>query len=104
MAAPAAPTKLDFAGGISDDDFWLRQFGNDLQIDLAGTDSGVTMSAWFASPNQLQEITAGGLKLDTQVCQLERAMTVYSAGNIRSCFAAASAGVPHVAKARSRAA
>jgi hypothetical protein len=31
--------------------------------------------------NQLQEITAGGLKLDSQVAQLVQAMATYSAAN-----------------------
>ncbi|WP_051380413.1 hypothetical protein [Bradyrhizobium sp. WSM1743] len=40
------------------------------------------MNNWFAgSANQLQEIVAGGLKLDSQVSQLVQAMATYSAGH-----------------------
>jgi hypothetical protein len=61
---------------------WLAQSGNDLQIDLMGTASAVTIAGWFAGTgNQLQEITAGGLKLDGQVAQLVQAMGTYSAAN-----------------------
>jgi hypothetical protein len=47
-----------------------------------GTNSAVTLAGWFASTaNQLSEITAGGLKLDSQVAQLVQAMATYSADN-----------------------
>jgi hypothetical protein len=42
----------------------------------------VDVSGWFAnSNNQLQEISAGGLKIDSQVSQLVQAMATYSANN-----------------------
>jgi hypothetical protein len=38
--------------------------------------------SWFSSSsNQLEEITAGGMKLDSQVSQLVQAMATYSASN-----------------------
>jgi hypothetical protein len=53
-----------------------------LQIDLMGTKSAITISNWFSGAgNQLQEITAGGLKLDSQVSQLVQAMATYAANN-----------------------
>jgi hypothetical protein len=78
----SSTNELDFGNGITDNELWFRQLGNDLQIDLLGTSSEVTVRGWFASTNnQLQEITAGGLKLDTQVSQLVQAMAIYSAAN-----------------------
>jgi len=78
----SASNELDFAPGISDQQLWLLRSGNSLQIDLLGTASEVTISNWYAATgNQLQEITAGGLKLDSQVAQLVQAMAVYSSGN-----------------------
>ena len=39
-------------------------------------------SGWFSSSaNQLQEITAGGLRIDSQVQQLVQAMATYAANN-----------------------
>jgi hypothetical protein len=49
--------------------------GNNLKIELMGTNTSVSVSG----SNQLQEITAGGLKLDSQMSQLVQAMATYSA-------------------------
>jgi len=47
---------------------------------VTGSTSHVTVANWFAGPqSQLQEITAGGLKLDSQIAQLVQAMATYSA-------------------------
>ncbi|KJC40735.1 hypothetical protein UP09_21665 [Bradyrhizobium sp. LTSP885] len=74
--------ELDFTGGIADQNLWFEQSGNDLKIDLLGTNTQVDVSGWFASGNnQLQEISAGGLKIDSQVSQLVQAMATYSANN-----------------------
>jgi hypothetical protein len=73
---------LDFTGGITDQNLWFLQSGNNLQIDILGTNTSVTATNWFSSSsNQLQEITAGGLKIDSQVSQLVQAMATYSADN-----------------------
>jgi Haemolysin-type calcium binding protein related domain len=74
--------ELDFGSGINDEDLWFAQSGNDLQIDLLGTSDSVTVKNWYSSSsNQLQEITAGGLKLDSQVSQLVSAMATFEASN-----------------------
>jgi Ca2+-binding RTX toxin-like protein len=81
-AAFPASNELDFGTGISDQNLWFVQSGNDLQIDLLGTQSQVTVSNWFGSAgSQLSEITAGGLKIDSQVAQLVQAMATFSADN-----------------------
>jgi hypothetical protein len=78
----ASSNELDFGSGITDGQLWFQQSGNDLQIDVLGTTSEVTVSGWFSSiGNQLQEITAGGLKLDSQVSQLVQAMATYAAND-----------------------
>jgi hypothetical protein len=80
--ATAATNELDLGAGIADNQLWLLRSGNDLQIDLMGTSSHVTVRGWFASTgSQLQEITAGGLKLDSHVAQLVQAMATYSGNN-----------------------
>ncbi len=62
---------LDFTGGITDQNLWFLQSGNDRKIDVQGTNTGVTATGWFSSSaNQLQQIMAGGLKIDSQVSQL----------------------------------
>jgi hypothetical protein len=62
---------LDFTGGITDQNLWFLQSGNDRKIDVLGTNTGVTATGWFSSSAiQLQEIMAGGLKIDSQVSQL----------------------------------
>jgi hypothetical protein len=74
--------ELDFTGGITDNQLWFLQSGNDLRIDLVGTQTEVSIKNWFSGGgNQLQEITAGGLKIDNQISQLVQAMATYSANN-----------------------
>jgi hypothetical protein len=80
--ASGTMNELDFTGGISDQNLWFIQSGNNLKIDLLGTSTSVTVNGWFSSSsNQLQEITAGGLKIDSQISQLVQAMATYSANN-----------------------
>jgi Ca2+-binding RTX toxin-like protein len=81
-AASGSTNELDFANGISDQNLWFAQSGNDLEIDLLGTNTKVDVNGWFSGgSNQLQEITAGGLKIDGQISQLVQAMATYSASN-----------------------
>jgi hypothetical protein len=74
--------QLNFGSGVTDEQLWLVQSGNNLQIDLMGTKTHVTVSGWFSSAgNDLSEINAGGLEIDSQVSQLVQAMATYSADN-----------------------
>lgn len=67
--------ELNFTGSIADDQLWFLQSGNDLRIDLLGTQTEVSIKNWFSGGgDQLQEITAGGLKIDSQISQLVQAM------------------------------
>jgi Ca2+-binding RTX toxin-like protein len=80
--ATSPSNQLNFGSGITDENLWFVQSGNNLQIDLMGTNDHVTVSGWFASAGKdLQEITAGGLEIDSQVSQLVQAMATYSADN-----------------------
>jgi hypothetical protein len=73
---------LDFTGNIADENLWFAQSGNDLKIEVMGSTTSVTVNGWFSSSsNQLQEITAGGLKIDNQLSQLVQAMATYSGNN-----------------------
>jgi Ca2+-binding RTX toxin-like protein len=77
--------EIDFGGGITDQNLWFLQSGNDLQIDLVGTNQHVTVAGWFGANAraQTQSIvdTADGVKVDTQVSQLVSAMATYSAAH-----------------------
>ncbi|MGT2440862.1 beta strand repeat-containing protein [Bradyrhizobium betae] len=81
-SASGATNEIDFLSGITDQNLWFEQSGNDLKIELLGTSTGTTISNWFSgSAGALQEITAGGLKIDSQISQLVQAMATYSAGH-----------------------
>jgi Ca2+-binding RTX toxin-like protein len=76
--------EIDFASGIDHAQLWLQRSGNNLLIDLLGTNNAITVDDWYAgnARNQVQSINAGdGSKLDSQVAQLVSAMATYSAGN-----------------------
>jgi Ca2+-binding RTX toxin-like protein len=74
--------ELDFGAGVTDQQLWFLQSGNDLKIDLLGTNEQVNVAGWFnGGSNQLQEITAGGLKIDSEISQLVQAMATYGANN-----------------------
>ncbi|WP_316172819.1 MULTISPECIES: calcium-binding protein [unclassified Bradyrhizobium] len=81
-SSSTASGQLAFGTGVTDNDLWFLQSGNDLQIDLLGTTQNVTIKNWFSAPsNQLQEITARGLKIDSQISQLVQAMASYSSSH-----------------------
>jgi hypothetical protein len=76
--------EIDFGAGISSGNLWFEQKGNDLQIDLMGTQNHITLSGWYAgnARAQVQNITtADGFRLDTQVQQLVSVMATYAASN-----------------------
>jgi hypothetical protein len=74
--------EVDFLGGITDQNLWFMQSGNDLKIDLLGTTTSATVDGWFSGQSsEMQEITAGGLKIDSQISQLVQAMATYAANN-----------------------
>jgi Ca2+-binding RTX toxin-like protein len=80
----ASPSgELDFAAGIGADQLWFQRNGNDLTVDVMGTQDKITISNWFSAPSaQLQDFkTADGSRLDntnTNISQLVQAMASYS--------------------------
>ena len=83
VASSSPSNELDFGSGIANNQLWLTQSGNDLNIDVMGSSSQVTVAGWYTSSNnQLQQVTAGGLTLpNNQVAQLVQAMATYSSSN-----------------------
>jgi len=74
--------ELDFLPGISSNQLWFKQAGNDLLVQVMGGQDQVTVSNWFANGSaRLQEIKAGGLEVDSGLSQLVQAMATYSANN-----------------------
>lgn len=80
--ATTANGKLTFGSGVTDENLWFQQSGNNLLIDLLDTTDQITVDNWFGSNAgaQLSEIDAGSLKLTTasQVQALVSAMAYYS--------------------------
>jgi hypothetical protein len=80
----AAQGQLDFSSGITKENLWFVQSGNNLNIDIMGTQNQFTIANWFGTnpAASLAEIVDGsGLKLDSAVSQLVQAMATYSANN-----------------------
>jgi hypothetical protein len=76
---PAPVNELDFGTGIADNQLWFAQSGNDLIIDVLGSNTHVDVTDWFSfTGSQLAKITAGGLAVDSQISQLVQAMATYS--------------------------
>jgi hypothetical protein len=79
-----ASGEVDFGAGISTDQLWFQQRGNDLQIDLLGTHDTVTLAGWYGGDAraQVQSFdTADGARLDSQLAQLVSAMATYSSNS-----------------------
>jgi hypothetical protein len=83
----ASPSgELDFGANIGTGQLWFQQNGNDLTVDIMGTQDKITVSNWFSAPSaQLQEIkTADGSRLDntnSNISQLVQAMASYSSNH-----------------------
>ncbi len=75
--------ELDFCSGLTDNRLWFLQTGNNLQIDIMGTNNSVTIDNWFSNSSaQLQEIKdSTGVMIDAQVSSLVSAMAYFSAHN-----------------------
>src|SRR4029077_21226724 len=46
--------ELDFAAGVANTQLWFERSGNDLQIDLMGTNDHVAIAGWFAGNARAQ--------------------------------------------------
>ena len=79
----AAHGEVDFLGATNEQ-LWFKKSGNNLLIDLLGTNDSVTITNWYngTAGNQVQTFdSSNGLKLDGQVAQLVSAMATYAANN-----------------------
>ncbi len=79
---------LAFESDVSYDDLWFSRSGDNLRINVAGTDDQVTIAGWYNSDSQkLDQFESDSLVLiDQQVEQLVSAMASYDvpsgAGNV----------------------
>ena len=80
----AANGTIGFGSGITDENLWFKQSGNNLLIELLGTTDTITVDNWFGSNAgaQVSEIDADGLKLTTAVASLVSAMATYQSANL----------------------
>jgi hypothetical protein len=67
--------------GADDQNLWFLQNGNNLQIDLLGTNDSVTVNNWSGTAGNQVESAGDGMKIDSQLQQLVSAMATYSANN-----------------------
>jgi hypothetical protein len=80
----AASGELDFQGSVPNTDLWFEQSGNNLLVDVLGTNQQVTIGNWFSNTsNELQDIVAtNGQKIDSSgVSLLVQAMATYEQNN-----------------------
>ena len=69
-----------FEGDIAHDQLWFSQVGQNLQIDLIGSQDRVTVNGWFnGTANHVEVIEAGGHALShTNVSALVQAMAAFA--------------------------
>ncbi len=82
-ASANATGQVDFLSGVVKQDLWFAKSGNDLVIDILGSNDQLTVSGWYASgAAKVSEIVdAGGFKLDSALANLVQAMSTFSAAN-----------------------
>ena len=73
--------RLDILAGVTEDQVWLRQIGNDLELSVIGTTDRLTINGWYSSPsNQIESfrLADGQALLASQVQQLVNAMAAFA--------------------------
>lgn len=70
---------LAFGGGIDADALWFSRSGNDLVIDVLGSEDRVTVRSWYANATyQVESITAGGMEfVNGQLNQMLQAVAAF---------------------------
>ncbi|MBF0147128.1 MAG: hypothetical protein HQL84_14280 [Magnetococcales bacterium] len=66
---------------VASDQLWLRQSGNDLLMEIIGTQDKMTIQGWYtATANHVDtiETASGSFLLESQVQQLVNAMAAYA--------------------------
>jgi len=77
---------FQFLASLTRDDLWLAQEGDDLRIDVLGTNDRVTMKDWYASGSspdtRMDRIEAGGeVLVEANLQSLVNAMATWSSNN-----------------------
>jgi plastocyanin len=76
--------ELDFGPGITEQDLWFSQSGENLEINVLGSQSQIVIDNWFGGNNgaQLAEIKAyDGVEIDAGLNQLVAAMAAFQSDN-----------------------
>jgi Ca2+-binding RTX toxin-like protein len=84
LASNTGPSgTLQLASDLAPESVWFKQSGQDLVIEVMGSDDDVTVAGWFAnSSSALSQITtSNGWVIDGQVSQLVQAMASYSSAH-----------------------
>jgi len=79
-----AAGELDFGAGLTAQNLWFMQSGQDLVVDILGTNDQVTVKGWFGANTsaKLAEIkTSNGMEIDSNISQLVTAMATYQSGH-----------------------
>ena len=76
--------QVSLQSGIEVEDVWLFQDGNDLVIQLLGSEDSLTVADWYgSSPHQVGEIDVAGSSLSaSNVQSLVDAMSVFGIGDV----------------------
>lgn len=73
--------EVHFGDGITHQDLWFSRTGNDLTINILGTDDGMTIEGWYSNKHRpIEEFqTSNGYELeDKQVALLVQAMASFT--------------------------
>ncbi|OYU00063.1 MAG: hypothetical protein CFE40_01740 [Burkholderiales bacterium PBB1] len=73
--------RLDILAGATEDQIWLRQVGNNLELSVIGTTDRLTINGWYASTsNRIESVRLadGQALLASQVQQLVNAMASFA--------------------------
>ena len=81
MTDAGGTDRLDILAGVTEDQVWLRQIGNNLELSVIGTTDRLTINGWYTSSvNQIErlQLSDGQALLSTQVQQLVDAMAAFA--------------------------
>ena len=73
--------RLDLLAGVTEDQIWLRQVDNNLELSVIGTTDRLTINGWYTSPSHQIEsfrLADGQALLASQVQQLVDAMAAFA--------------------------
>lgn len=81
MTDAGGADRLDILPGVTEDQIWLRQLGNNLELSVIGTTDRLTINGWYASPSNRIEsfkLADGQALMASQVQQLVNAMASFA--------------------------